>query len=169
MVVLFSVSCAEMARDMGIDDVSDVQLRSGLTGSMSNPAVLDPFKKYDLVMAANECRFFKVKVPASWYWKVYVTAASRRETSEGRLSASINQDQPWSPLPGTSFDKTMVLHHDGDQALLAVGNAGETRYAILRLCQEGAPVNISIESQTSTTTNLLGPDSDNSGLKGFGK
>jgi hypothetical protein len=135
-------------------------------GTEAHPAVLDPFQKYELVMAANECRFFVVKVPANWYWKVYVTAASRREKVEGRLSASINQqDPPWASLPGTTFDKAMVLHSDGDQALLAVGNTAQTRYATLRLCQEGAPVYVNIESQTSTTTNLLGPDSDNSTLK----
>lgn len=166
VAILFVSSCAEVARDMGIDGLSDVQLRAGLTGTEAHPAALDPFQKYELVMAANECRFFIVKVPAGWYWKVYVTAASRAETIEGRLTASINQQNPpWDSLPGTSFEKAMVLHHDGDQALLAVGNSVQTRYAVLRLCQEGAPVNVNIESQTSTTTNLLGPDSNNSTLK----
>jgi hypothetical protein len=166
VAALFVSSCAEVARDMGIDGLTEVQMRAGLTGTQAHPAALDPFQKYELVMAANECRFFIVKVPAGWYWKVYVTAASRAETIEGRLSASIDQpDPPWAPLPGTSFEKAMVLHHDGDQALLAVGNTVQTRYAVLRLCQEGAPVNVNIESQTSTTTNLLGPDSNNSTLQ----
>ncbi len=161
-VLLCLVSCAEMGRDMGIDDVTEVQMRSGLTGTQANPGVIDPFQKYELVMAANECRYFIMKVPQNWYWKVYVTAACRKEAAEGRLSADISQlEPPWVSLPGTTLSKNMILHHDGDQALLAVGNTAQTRYAILRLCQEGAPVNVSIESQTSSTTNLLGPDSDN--------
>jgi hypothetical protein len=83
---------------MGIDGATDVELRSGLTGTQANPASLDPFKRYDLVMAANETRFFSMKVPSGWYWKVYVTAASRKENDEGRLSAVIAQtDPPWSP------------------------------------------------------------------------
>jgi len=127
---------------------------------------LDPFKKYDLLMAANESRYFVMMVPANWYWKVYVTAASRRENAEGRLSADISQaTPPWASLPGTTFSKTMILHHDGDQALLAVGNTVQTRSALLRLTQEGAPVNVTIESQVSSTTNLLGPDTDRSSLK----
>jgi hypothetical protein len=168
VVILFSGSCAEMARDMGIDGATDVQLRSGLTGTLNSPASLDPFKRYDLVMAANETRFFTMKVPAGWYWKVYVTAASRKENDEGRLSAIIAQtDPPWVPLEGTSFDKTMTLKNDGDQALLAVGNAVDTRYAVLRLSQEGAPVYVTIESQVSTTANLLGPNPNNSSLQGL--
>lgn len=165
--VLFClVSCAEMGRDMGIDDVTEVEMRSGLTGSSAKPGVIDPFQKYELVMTANECRYFIVKVPHNWYWKVYITAACRKEAAEGRLSADISPVEPaWASLPGTTFSKSMVLHHDGDQALLAVGNTDQTRYAVLRLCQEGAPVNVSIESQTSSTANLLGPDSDKSALK----
>jgi len=165
-VLMGAVSCTEIARDMGLEEVADVELRSGLTGTAINPAPLDPFKRYDLVMAANECRFFTMKVPSNWYWKVYITAASRKENAEGRLSADISQpDPPWASLDGTSFSKTMVLNHDGDQALLAVGNTAPTRLALLRLCQEGAPINVTIESQVSTTTDLLGPSSDNSDLK----
>ncbi len=55
-------SCAEMARDMDIDGATDVQLRSGLRGTTKDPAALDPFQRYDLVMAANECRTFTMKV-----------------------------------------------------------------------------------------------------------
>jgi hypothetical protein len=166
VAMAFSLSCAEMARDMGIDDVTDVQLRSGLTGKENSPATLDPFKKYDLVMAANECRYFMMKVPSNWYWKVYVTAASRKENAEGRLSADISQQNPaWDSLDGTTFSKKMILRNDGDQALLAVGNTAPTRYAVLRLCQEGAPVYVTIESQVSTTTDLWGPDNGNAGLK----
>jgi len=159
VVPLFLVSCAEMGRDMEIDGATDVQIRSGLTGTQEAPAVLDPFKRYDLVMAANECRYFTISVPTGWYWKAYVTAACRREASEGRVSALIFPSDPaWASLPGTSFEKTMTLRQDGDQALLAVGNNGPQRNAILRICQEGAPAYITIESQVSSTSSLIGPD-----------
>src|ERR1039458_9059623 len=55
VVVCFGLSsCAEMAKDMGLDEEPDIQQRAGLTGTAANPAVLDPFKKYNLVMAGNE-------------------------------------------------------------------------------------------------------------------
>jgi hypothetical protein len=157
---LFALSsCAEMAHDMGIDGDTDVQLRSGIKGTPKDPAALDPFKRYDLVMAANECRVFTMKVPTNWYWKVYITAAARRENVESRVSATIMQSSPaWGSLPGTTLDKVMILHQDGLQAVLAVGNSNETRMAVLQICQEGAPANITIESQVSSTSSLLGPD-----------
>jgi hypothetical protein len=161
LVILILTSCAEMARDMGIDDVTEVQMRSGLTGTQKDPAELDPFKRYDLVMTANECRYFTIKVPSSWFWKVYVTAAARKENSESRVNALIFPSDPaWASLPATTFDKAMVLKQDGDQALLAVGNTGPSRQAVLRICQEGAPANVTLESQVSTTDKLLGPQDD---------
>jgi hypothetical protein len=154
-------SCAEMARDMDIDGATDVQLRSGLRGTQKDPAELDPFKRYDLVMAANECRVFTMKVPTNWYWKVYITAAARKENVESRVSATIEPSSPaWSSLPGTTFEKIMTLRQDGVQAVLAVGNANESREAELQICQEGAPANITIESQVSSTASLIGPDDD---------
>ncbi len=167
LVIVFNLaSCAEMARDMGIDDVTDVQMRSGPAGTRDNPAVLSPFKRYDLVMAANECRYFMMQVPSDWFWKVYVTAASRRENTESRVSAMIfPSDPPWGSLPATSFERSLVLRQDGDQAVLAVGNSGPTRPAILRICQEGAPANITLESQVSTTDKLMGPNDGGDSLK----
>src|SRR6185503_5388581 len=76
VAILSLCSCAEVARDMGIDDSPDIELRSGPMGSQSNPSPLDPFKRYDLIMAANECRFFAMKVPERWFWKVYLTGAN---------------------------------------------------------------------------------------------
>src|SRR5260221_3113075 len=75
VVALSLSSCAEVAKDMGLDEVPDFEQRAGLAGTQDNPAVLDPFKKYNLVMAANECRFFTMKVPERWYSKINFTHA----------------------------------------------------------------------------------------------
>ena len=167
VLALSSLSCAGLARDMGIEDVPDVKLRSGPAGTLENPVPLDPFKTYNLVMAANECRFFQMKVPDHWYWKVYLTAASPRENQKGDLMASIAPlNPPWASLNGTSFAKTFNLNHEGVQAVLGVGNPGEARVAILRLCQDGAPINVTIESQVSATSSLLGPGVDQKRLEG---
>ncbi len=166
MILLLTLtSCSEVARDMGLEEVPDVQLRSGITGTQDHPTALDPFKRYDLVMAANECRFFTMKVPHKWFWKVFLTVVSRKENAQGRLMSEIAQpDPPWAQLPATTFGRTFVLTHEGDQGVLGVGNNDDTRVALLRLCQEGAPVNVTIESQISATSDLLGPDLKNSDL-----
>ena len=163
---LFLGSCAEVARDMGIDDSPDIELRSGLMGTQSNPVSLDPFKRYDLIMAANECRFFSMKVPERWFWKVYLTGANRRENAQARISASIGQSgQTFASVPETYFEKTMILNREGDQVVLGVGNKGPARLAVLRICQDGAPVHVTIESQVSSTADLMGPKSGNSEFK----
>ncbi len=165
-LLLMLSSCAEVARDMGIDDSPDIELRSGPVGSQSNPSPLDPFKRYDLIMAANECRFFSMKVPERWFWKVYLTGANRRENAQARISAYIGQsDQPFASVPETYFEKTMILNREGDQVVLGVGNKGPARVAILRICQEGAPVHVTIESQVSSTSDLLGPKGNHPGFK----
>ena len=158
VVILGLSSCAEMAKDMGLDEEPDIQQRAGLTGTMANPAVLDPFKKYNLVMAANECRYFTMKVPEHWYWKIYLTVANRKVGQSGHLEAEIAQtNPPWGALPATSFKKTIELEQGGVQAVLGVGNEQATRPALLKLCQDGVPLKIAIESQVSSTTGLIGP------------
>ena len=153
-------SCAEVARDMGLEEVPDIQLRAGLSGTEDHPATLDPFKKYNLVMAANECRFFHMKVPEHWYWKVYLTVANRKQAQRGTLKAEISQTTPpWGALPNTDFKKDFELDRgEGLQAVLGIGNNSPTRTALLHLCQSGAPLYITIESEVSTNGQLLGPD-----------
>lgn len=155
-------SCAGIARDIGLDNPSDLQQREGPTGTLDNPAPLDPFQRYDLVMAANECRFFSMKVPSKWYWKVFLTVANRSDKQRGRLTAAIVQDKPdWEPLPATSFNKNFDLGREGVQVVLAVGNNGPDRQALLQLCQDGAPLHITLQSEVSGTRVLIGPnDSD---------
>jgi hypothetical protein len=167
MGLLLLSSCAEIGRDMGLEDVPDIQLRAGITGTQNNPVVLDPFKKYNLVMAANECRFFTMKVPEHWYWKIYLTVANRKVGQTGHLEAEIAQtDPPWGTLPAVNIKKTFDLDQGGVQAVLGVGNEHATRLALLKLCQDGVPLKIAIESQVSSTTGLIGPAKDSKDSKG---
>ena len=163
LAVLLSLgltSCFGLDRDMGLAQVPDLQQKEGITGTQDNPTPLDPFKRYDLVMASNECRFFTMKVPSNWYWKIYLTAANREENRRGSLSAEIAPaNPPWVPLPATSFSKHFDLSgREGLQAILAVGNSQADRLAFFKLCQDGAPLHITIQSEVSATKALLGPD-----------
>ncbi len=156
-------SCAGVGQEMGLETVPDIEQRAGLMGTQDNPAVLDPFKKYTLVMAANECRFYTMKVPEGWFWKIYLTAGTRETTRQGRLKAEIiPANPPWAPLPDCVFAKDFQLKREGIQALLGLGNEKAGRPALLRFCQEGAPVRITIESQVSSNSQLMGPKKDSS-------
>ncbi len=158
VVALMSASCAGLARDIGMDTGSDIQQRAGITGTASNPTPLDPFKTYDLVMAADECRFFTMKIPHKWYWKVYLTVANRDDARRGKLTAVIQQtNPPWGDLPNIGLSKEFDLAREGLQAILGVGNPSEDRLAYFQLCQDGAPVHITISSQISATKALMGP------------
>jgi hypothetical protein len=143
---------------MGLEKPTDLQLRSGLEGTQANPASMDPFKTYELVMAANECRYFRVKVPAKWFWKVSLTVANREDARRGKLAAAIDPTNPnWAPLQGAGFSKNFDLGREGLEALLGVGNPGPDQIAVLHLCQDGAPLHITIQCQISATKALLGP------------
>lgn len=156
-----------MAKDMGLQQSTDLEQRMGITGTAENPAVIDPFDRYDLVMAANECRYFEIKVPEKWFWKLFLTAANRDDARHGQLTAQIAPSTPqWDPVQGTSFAKNFDLGREGLQAVLAVGNSGPTRYALLRLCQQGAPLHITLQSQISATSDLMGPDDNLDSLQG---
>ena len=160
VVALSLVSCAEVAKDMGLDQVSDIEQRAGLDGTKDNPGVLDPFKTYNLVMAANECRYFSMKIPENWYWKLYFTAANPDATQAGHVEAEIESASPaWVALPDADLKKSFSLMHEGSQAVLGVGNNEATRVALLRLCQDGAPLHITLKSQVSSNSELLGPHS----------
>jgi hypothetical protein len=160
MAALFLGSCAEVSKDMGlVDDLPDIEQRSGPTGNEDKPAILDPFKTYNLVMAADECRVFQMKVPEKWFWKVRLTVVSPKENKKGRLNAELGPlNPPWAELPGCGFKKKFNLtSREGIQAVLGVGNPGEARLAFLRLCQQGSPLNVTIESQVSSTGKLMVP------------
>jgi len=154
-------SCAEVAKDMGFDVPSDMEQRTGPAGTQNDPAVLDPFQKYNFVMAANECRFFMMKVPEKWYWKIFLTADNRDAKRKGQLSAEIiSTNPPWAPLPDSVLNKNFDLDREGVQAVLGIGNQYPKRIAVFKLCQSGAPVHVTIASQVSTTTGLVGPQKE---------
>jgi hypothetical protein len=157
-LLLFLGSCAQLSQDIGLTQAPDLEQRKGLTGTLQHPGTLDPFQKYQIVMAANECRYFKMKVPQGWFWKAYLTVVNRDRKKHGRLTAVIGPSRPaWSPLKGIFFDKTFELGHESIQAVLGVGNLLPARTAILELCQEGPPLRITIESQVSPEGKLMGP------------
>jgi hypothetical protein len=153
-------SCADISKEVGSGSKSDVEVREGITGTEQNPAVLDPFTKYEMVMTGGECRYLVMKIPSRWYWKAFITAADRDETQKGHLEAEIAQGNPaWAPLPGTLFKKDFNLNRgEGDQAVLAAGNSGPDRLALLKLCQDGAPLIVTLQSEISATGALLAPD-----------
>lgn len=160
LFLLVLASCSDISKELGSGQKSDGDLREGISGTQQNPGVLDPFAKYEMVMAGGECRFLVMKIPARWYWKAFITAADRDETQKGHLTAEIAQvNPPWAPLPGTLFKKDFNLNRgEGDQAVLSAGNAGPDRLALLKLCQDGASLKVTLQSEISATGALLGPD-----------
>ncbi len=152
------VSCAELSEQLGLTHRTDLEMRSGPSGSLDNPTVLDPFKKYNFVMAADDCRYFQMKVPHDWYWKLFMTVDNHSDLSHGALETAIaDVVPPWAALPDSSFRKTFELDQGGVQGVLGVGNPGPDRTALLKMCQSGAPLRIILESQVSATSALLGP------------
>ena len=158
VVALSLCSCAGIAKDVGLEEAPDIEQRSGVGGTEANPFPLNPFQKYEMVMAAGECRFFTMEVPSRWYWKVTLTAANQEQARRGSLKAEIApSNPPWIPLPATSLSKSFDLGREGISAVLAMGNTGPTRMALLRLCQDGAPLHLTLQCQVSATDALIAP------------
>jgi len=156
-VPLFLASCAEMAKEMGEEKPADLEMRSGPVGTPANPVTLDAFKKYPLVLAGEDCRYFMLKVPSQWYWKVFLTVDNRDFERQGRLTADFARPQPpWAKLPNVDMAKIFILHREGVQGVVGVGNKDEPRYALLRLCQEGAPLKVTLQSEVFSG-DFLGP------------
>ncbi len=151
-------SCAELSEQLGLSHRTDLEMRSGPVGTLDNPAYLDPFKKYNFVMSAEDCRYFQMKVPHNWYWKLFLTVDNHSDLRHGSLETAIaDVDPPWAALPDSSFHKTFELDQGGVQGVLGVGNPGSDRTALLRMNQSGAPLRIILESRVSATSALLGP------------
>lgn len=163
LFLLLQASCSEVSKELGSSTASATETRVGITGTEQNPAVLDPFTKYEMVMAGGECRFLVMKIPSRWYWKAFLTAANRDETQKGHLTAEIAQpNPPWVALPGTLLKRNFDLNRaEGDQAVLSAGNPGPGRLALLKLCQDGAPLIVTLQSEISATGALLAPDANN--------
>jgi len=158
-VPFFLASCAEVAKEMGLENPTDLEMRSGPMGTPAEPVTLDAFKKYPLVLAGEDCRYLILKVPSQWYWKVFLTVDNRDFDRNGRLTADFARPQPpWGKLPNVDMAKIFILHREGVQGVVGVGNKDEPRYALLRLCQEGAPLKVTLQSEVSSIGGLLGPD-----------
>lgn len=144
------VSCRTLGTDLGLVRLSDIQQREGLTGTQSAPAVLDPFKRYDLVLAADESRYFQMNLPQGWYWKLFVTAVNRSPNIPGQLNARLLPSTPdWEAVPLCLSQKQFNLKAESDQEVLGAANTGPTRPAILELVQTGAPIQVTLQSEVS--------------------
>jgi hypothetical protein len=143
-------SCRTLGTDLGLVHLTDLQQREGPTGTLAAPAALDPFKRYDLVLAANECRYFQMNLPEGWYWKLFVTAVNRSKDDEGTLKAALLDSIPaWQPVPLCLSKKEFHLKAEGQEEVLGVANTGPTRPAILELCQDGPPLRVTLSSEVS--------------------
>jgi hypothetical protein len=143
---------------VGLDQVPDIEQREGPRGTLNDPAILDPFQKYSLVMAAGECRFFQMKLPQQWYWKLSVTVDNRQAGPRGKLRIRIlPTNPPWSPLAFFKNEKIFELGRESIQGVIGVGNKDSTRIAILQLCQEGPPLRVTLESQVANVSEMMSP------------
>ncbi|HVM32870.1 MAG TPA: hypothetical protein VMU88_07030 [bacterium] len=138
-------------------DLPGVSQREGLTGTAGDPATLNPFKHYDLVLAAGENRYFQVDLPQGWYWKLFVTAVDSDDNDGAELKAGILPAEPaWRSLPLSESAKDFKLKpKEGDQQVLGVANLGPDRMAVVELSQTGAPVQVSLRSEISPLNDQL--------------
>ena len=159
LILLLSMglsSCSTLGTDLGFVHLSDIQQRSGITGTLEEPGTLDPFQRYDLVMAADECRYLQMNLPEKWYWKIFITGANREESDKSKLTARLLPTDPdWQALPLSTTQKEFDLKREGIEGVLGVANTGPTRMAVLELCQEGSPVRVTIQSEVSPMNEQL--------------
>ena len=157
--------CASAMKDVGLARKTDPEMRSGPGGSPTKPQMLSPFENYRLVLAGNECRFFQIRVPAKWYWKLYVTASNEEYGQEATLNASFDTSEGgWKPLPPLETHKEFAVAESSSQGALGVANDGDDRMLTLRLCQTGAPIKVVMESQVSAYGKALLEPPLNKGL-----
>ena len=156
MLSLGLTSCRTLGTDLGLVHLTDLQQREGPTGTLAQPAALDPFKSYDLVMAANECRYFQMNLPQGWYWKLFVTAVNRSKDTSGVLKAGVLPSTPaWEAVPLCVSQKEFDLKTEGEEEVLGVSNKGPARPAVLELCQEGSPIRVTLKSEVSPVSGEL--------------
>jgi len=107
-------------------------------------------------MASRECRYFQVQIQSHWYWKVMLTAATRGEGRSAGLEAELaTQGEGWKPVVPYESHKNFLLNADSSQGVIALANDGPERTLVLKLCQEGAPVKVILDSQVSAFGNAL--------------
>lgn len=156
LALVLSTGCVKTLRSVGLAPKPDLEWRKGPGGDVANPETLSPFKTYRLVMAGDECRFFKVRVPSQWYWKLVVTASAETEGLEAEVTAAFDlQGEGWEPLVPFENHKTFSVAQASSQAAIAVANTGVDRMLTLRLCQKGTPVKVVLSSQVSAFGEVL--------------
>ncbi|HET9869245.1 MAG TPA: hypothetical protein VFR02_01930, partial [bacterium] len=145
------VSCGTVPIDPGAAG------RQGLLGTQAAPAPLNPFKDYDLVMAGGEDRYFKMNLPAGWYWKLFVTAVDRSNDQKGTLTAALLPSvPPWQSLPLCRDQKQFNLKpKEGDQDVLGAANNGPDHPVVVELSQRGPPILVTLHSEISPLSGLL--------------
>jgi hypothetical protein len=143
-------------KGVGLVKKPEVERREGSGGPASLPEILNPFTTYRLVLAGDECRFFQMRVPSKWYWKLYVTAANEDKGMESKLTAAFEtSEEGWKPLVPLETHKEFPVADASSQAALGVANDGDDRMLTLKLCQNGSPVIVTLESQVSAYGHAL--------------
>jgi len=152
----FLWGCASAMKGVGLARKPDVERREGPGGPPGRPEILNPFTTYRMVLAGDECRFFQMRVPSKWYWKLYVTAANEDQGLESKLTAAFEtSDEGWKPLVPLETHKEFSVSDASSQAALGVANDGDDRMLTLKLCQNGSPVIVTLESQVSVYGHAL--------------
>jgi len=146
--LLFS-GCAVLVK-LGIQSPPDLEQRRGPAGTAASPVVLNPFDPVRLVMAADECRTFRVRVPGGWYLKYLITVVNRRDGKPAFLKAGFQVFDPsWAEMAPHPLTKRFFIREGSSQAVLAVANRGKDRDVLLELCQEGPPMEVILQPETS--------------------
>jgi hypothetical protein len=152
---LMMSSCRSLLIQMGLKQVPDLELRAGLMGTQAHPALLNPFKTYSMVLAAQDYRFFKVKFPAHWYWKVFVTVVNQKKR-RGELWIRIFPSRThWGILIPLRSENEFEVSQEGTQGSVGVINRGRTKTAYLELKQSGAPLQVLLQSEMAPETALF--------------
>lgn len=147
---VFGAACGPALRTAGLKEGPPESRRSGLMGFRHDPAPLNPFETTELVMAGDECRFYRLKVPSGWTWKLRLTAASRRPGVPAEVHARIlPESPPWGEVPNAARERVLRLASGGTQVLLGVANPLGDRMAVLELCQVGGDVGLILESEVA--------------------
>lgn len=152
MLSVLLSGCGVMVK-LGIKSPPDLEQRRGPAGTDPSPALLNPFESSRLVMAADECRTFRVRVPGGWYLKYVITVVNRRDGTPAYFKAGFRVDDPsWAEMVPHPLRKQFFIREGSSQAVVAVANQAKDRDVLLELCQEGPPVEVTLQPETSKVT-----------------
>jgi hypothetical protein len=156
LLSLGMVSCATVQPAGDAAQAAALAEREGITGTLEKPATLNPFKRYEMVLAGGEIRYFQMSIPQGWYWKLFVTAVNRSQDTQGQLDAGIIPSVPaWETVSLCDTQKEFNLKGEGDQDVLGAANSGPTRMALVELRQKGASIRVTLQSEISPVNGEL--------------